>query len=330
MWKSGLVCGTCLVSGFVAAEPAVRPIVVPAELATVTSNPELSGIVWSPTRNHYLVVSDDSGLREEGTNHKPMLLSLGKDGTFAKTAVPIRGVKKLNDPESIAAGPSGTYFLVTSHSPNREGKTSSSRRQLLQLVEDDGALRAFARLDLTKVKGTTSLLELAGLPSDGRLDIEAVTYHDGALFIGLKSPLTARGEAVVLRIAKPADALRKGELQAERVQRWLALPLCVTVAGNKVCQGISDMTFLPDGSLVLSANAPKGGPKDHGGALWHLAAPVGKSAPVLLARFPELKPEGVTLSADGQALAVVFDCDDKTPRWTQLPLPKAASKSPTP
>lgn len=326
MWKSCLVGTMCLLSRGAEADPTVRPIAIPDELAALTANPELSGIVWSPTWKRYLVVTDDSGLRDEGTNHEPMLLALGTEGNFDKKPVPIRGVKKLNDPEAIAAGPDGTYFLVTSHSPNRKGKTSSSRRQLLQLVEDKGALRVLARMDLTQVEGKSTLLDLAGLPADGRLDIEAVTYRDGALFLGFKSPLTARGEAVVLRIARPGDALRAGKLQANTTGRFLALPLCVEVDREKVCQGISDMTFLADGSLVLSANAPKGGPSDQGGAVWHVAAPVEKSAPVLLGRFPKLKPEGVTLSASRQSLVVVFDRGDKTPSWTELPLPAAPSK----
>lgn len=302
------------------------PIGVPPELAAVTSNPELSGIVWSPSLRRYLVVTDDSGLRSEGSHHEPMLLGLAEDGTLDKTPIPIRGIKRINDPESICAGPSGTYFLVTSHSPNREHKTKAERRQLLQLEPRKGALYATARLDLTKIKGGGSLLELAGLPPDGRLDIEAVTYRAGALFVGLKSPLTEHGEAVILRLTDPVAALRRGKLRATAIGRFAAVPLCLPVKGAQVCQGISDMTFLGDGSLVLSANAPKGGPNDHGGALWHLPASVGKAPPVLLRRFAKLKPEGVTLSATGRALKVVFDCGDRTPQWTEVPLPAAENK----
>jgi hypothetical protein len=304
-----------------AAEPEVRTITVPAELAAVTSNPEFSGIVWNPGLRRYLVVTDDSGLRDQGSNHEPILLALGQDGVLDKTPIPIRGVKKINDPESICPGPDGTYFLVTSHSPNRENRTSAPRRQLLQLKPDKDGMRMLASLDLTDIKGGGSLLALAGLPPDGRLDIEAVTYHDDALFIGFKSPLSSRGEAVVARISKPLENLRAGRLQAKAVERFLALPLCVEEKGERVCQGVSDMTFLPDGSLVLSANAPKGGPKDHGGALWHLPKPVGKSSPLMLRRFPGLKPEGVTLSANGRALVVVFDTDTTIPKWIELPLP---------
>jgi hypothetical protein len=304
-----------------AQEPVVRPIAVPPELAKVTSNPELSGIVWSPARRRYLLVSDDSGLRDQGSNHAPWLLGLAEDGTLDKTPIPIRGVKDINDPESICAGPDGTYFFVTSHSPNKENKTNAERRQLLQLKDGKDGLQVVAATDLTKLKGGGSLLELGGLPPFGRLDIEAVTYHAGALYIGLKSPLTPEGQAVILRLANPAEALRAGKLRPGALERYAALPLCVSVKGAPVCQGISDMTFLADGSLVVSANAPKGGPKDKGGALWHLPAPVGKTPPVLLHRFPKLKPEGVTPSPTGRALVVVFDCDERAPKWTEVPLP---------
>jgi len=303
-----------------AAEPGPSSLAVPPELAAVTSNPELSGIVWSAPRKRYLLVTDDSGLAEADTRHEPILLAIDEEGRFDKAPVPIRGAKKLNDPESICAGPAGSYFLVTSHSPNRKGKTSAARRRLLQLVEGKGGMKVAARLDLTKIKGG-SLLKLAGLPSDGRLDIEAIAYRDGALFVGFKSPLTDKHEAVIVRLPNAVEILRRGKLRANAIERFVTVPLCVVGAGgDKVCQGISDMSFLPDGSLVVSANAPKGGPKDDGGALWHLPSLVGKTAPVLLHRFAGLKPEGVTPTPDGHALKVVFDCDQKTPKWTEVPL----------
>jgi hypothetical protein len=303
------------------AAPTIHPIAVPPELAAVTSNPELSGIVWSKKRNRYLLVTDDSGSREDDTAHRPLLLAMTDKGVLDPKPVVIRGVDRLNDPESICAGPDGTYFLVTSHSPNRSNKTSHSRRQLLQLRDNGDALDVVGQLDLTAIKGSRSLLSLLGLPQDGRLDIEAVAFHDAALFIGFKSPLTDAGNAVVARLASPVQAMRRGKIKPEDVTRFATPALCVAAGEQKVCEGVSDMLFLPDGSLVLSANAPKGGPKDHGGALWHLPSPPNKSAPVLLRRFPELKPEGVTYSPSGRSMAVVFDCDQDLPKWTEVPLP---------
>jgi len=318
----GLLAPALLVAGVALAdEPAIRPIAVPAGLAAVTSNPELSGVVWSPLLRRYLVVTDDSGLRDQGTNHEPILLALSEAGVLDQAPISIRGVKKINDPESICAGPEGGYFLVTSHSPNRENRTSPARRQFLHLKEEKGALRVLAGMDLTNIKGGRPLLDLVGLPTAGRLDIEAVGYHDGALFLGFKSPLTRQGEAVIARVSNPLAALRSGQLDPAVVERFVAAPLCVDAKGEKVCQGISDMIFLPDGSLLLSANAPKGGPKDHGGAIWHLRAPVGNVPPVLLYRFDGLKPEGVTVAATGRSLVVVFDCDRETPKWTEIPFP---------
>jgi hypothetical protein len=302
-------------------EPVVVSVVVPAALAAVTSNPELSGIVWSKKRNRYLVVTDDSGLREDATAHQPLLLGMTEKGVLDPKPIAIRGVDRINDPESICAGPNGTYFLVTSHSPNRSNKTSHSRRQLLQLRDDGDALAVVGRLDLTAVKGSRSLLSLLGLPDEGRLDIEAVAFHDAALFIGFKSPLTADGAAVVARLASPVEAMRRGAIHPEDLTRFLAAPLCLDTGKQKVCEGISDMLFLPDGSLMVSANAPKGGPKDHGGALWHLPSPPDKRAPVLLRRFPDLKPEGLAYSPSGRSVAVVFDCDQAVPKWTEVSLP---------
>ena len=321
MLSSWLVATLILAGDAPTAEPGVRPVVVPSELAALTSNPEFSGIVWSQNWKRYLVVTDDSGLRENGTNHQPLVLGLSEDGSLDKSPILIRGVERINDPESICAGPEGSYFLVTSHSPNHANKTTAIRRQLLQLREVRHTLEVIGRLDLTNIKGDRSLLSLAGLPQEGRLDIEAVTYRDGALFIGFKSPLTVDGQAVVVRLTDPLKAMRKGYLEAEAIKRFVAVPLCVDVRGNRVCQGVSDMLFLPDGSLVLSANAPKGGPKDHGGALWHLPGPVGKTPPIQLRRFPDLKPEGVTLSPSGRSLVIVFDCDQSQPKWTEVPLP---------
>lgn len=319
------------------ADPSVRPVEVPAALAAVTSPPELSGLAWAPTLGRFLVVSDDTGLREEGDDHAPFVLALDAEGGLDPTPVPIRGIAKLNDPEALCEGPAGTFFLATSHSPNKKGKTRPARRQLLHLKmkADERALTVLGAADLLSIEGG-SLLSAAGLPADGRLDLEALGFHQGALFLGLKSPLTAQGEAVVLRLDDPVGALKEGRIRAAALHRFAALPLCVPAlpalpgaAGAKpVCQGLSDMVFLPDGSLVASSNAPKGGPKDGGGSVWLVPAPIGQTAPRLLKRFEGLKPEGVTIAPGGGRIVVVFDCDQAQPLWAEVPLPAGDQSQP--
>ena len=235
--------------------------------------------------------------------------------------MPIEGLRELNDGESICAGPAGTFFLTTSHSPNRKGKTSPGRRQLLHLRLAGRALQVQGSADLTTARSDDGqpLLGIAGLSTDERLDIEAITFHDGALLIGLKSPLSARGGAVILRLADPVRALAAGRIPRGAVTRFAEVALRSSRQGPPVAQGIADLTVLADGSLILLGNAPKGGPTDGGGALYRL--PAGAAAPTLLERFDGLKPEGVTLAADGRSLLIVFDNDTQPPLWVRRPLP---------
>jgi hypothetical protein len=302
------------------ANPSIRPLKIPPGLTAVTSMPEPSGLAYSAALNRYLVVSDDTGLVEERTQHAPFVLGLDRHGQLDERPIPIKGIESLNDPEAICAGPDGTFFLATSHSPNRKGKTPANRRQLLHLKLEGRALSVIGRADLLALGGD-SVLKIAGLPPDGRLDIEALAYHAGALFLGLKSPLTDGGAAILLRLADPVGALRSGNIRATALSLRAELPLCRSMSGERICQGVSDMLFLADGSLVLTANAPKGGREDGGGALWIVPAPVGTTAPVLLERFEGLRPEGIALAPGGSSVMMVFDRHLEAPLWTERPLP---------
>ncbi|MBI5542274.1 MAG: hypothetical protein HY901_00170 [Deltaproteobacteria bacterium] len=313
------------------ADPTLKPVVVPEALLKVTAAPELSGLAWSSTLDRFLVVVDDTGRRDLGTAHTPLVLSLAPSGTLDETPVPISGISSLNDAESITPGPDGTFFLTTSHSPNKRGRTPASRRQLLHLALRGRALAVLGRLDLTGDDEASKLLRIARLPEGAAsLDIEALAFHEGALFIGLKSPLTVEGgAAVILRLANPVAALREGRIPHDALTRWAALPLRLPLDGKAVCQGLSDMVFLADGSLVASSNVPKGSALDPGGALWWLPSPAKPSSPVLLHHFLGLKPEGVALAPSGSKLVVVFDRGAEEPRWAELPLPAAPLLAPS-
>lgn len=305
-------------TGLAAGQESPSAITVPEALRTYTASIEASGIVWAPSLQRYLVVSDDIGA--EDSHHEPYLLAMSRDGTLDETPVPILGVDTLNDAESICPGPDGTFFLTTSHSTNRKGKLRAERRMLLWLKLEGRTLRVNGRVDLTQARDASgrSLLEIASLDPEGRLDIEALTYREGALLIGLKSPLSARGGAVILRLDEPAAVLRSGHIPANALTRLWEVPLGTAGGEGSVLRGIADMATLPDGSLVLAANSPKGLPSDGGGALYWFKPNTG--ALVLLQRFPGLKPEGVTLSNDGQSLVIVFDTDKRPPVWMRWPL----------
>ena len=288
---------------------------VPDALRQQNERIEASGIVWATTLQRYLIVSDDTGIGDH--KHRPWIFAMNRQGVLDATPITIRGIDELNDAEAICAGPDGTFFLTTSHSLNQKGRARPARRMLLQLGLEGRALRVLGQLDLTATQERGGLLGLAGLDPGGSLDIEAITYREGALLVGLKAPLTTQGGAVILRLDRPVEVLRAGRIPAGSLSRFLESTLEATRSHGIVRRGISDLVGLPDGSLVLVANSPKGMPGDGGGAMYRLRG----SAAVLVREFPGLKPEGVTLAEDGKGLVLVFDTDLHRPLWTRVALP---------
>lgn len=296
-----------------AAEP--EPLNVPTTLLSVTSMPEVSGIVWNAQLGRYLVVSDDTGIKENGTNHAPWLFSISPEGAFDPAPIPIVGLPKLNDAEAICEGPDGTYFVATSHSENRKGKHKGERRRLYHLKLVGRNLHILGSVELSQ-----AIVESKAIDGDS-LDMEALAFRQGVLYVGLKAPQTTSGEAIILRVKGFQAGLQSGQIPKHAIDRFATIPLIVESTSNqeKVRQGISDMCFLADGSLLLLGNSPKKHPPDGGGALWLRKIDGSVS---LLKRFPGLKPEGISLNDKKSSLLIVFDNDRKLPMWQRIPLPK--------
>jgi hypothetical protein len=289
---------------------------------------EMSGLAWAPSLDRYLVVVDDAIDLDEGERHGPFVLALDRAGKFDTEAVPIVGVDEVDDAEALAPGGGNTFYLLTSHSPNKKGKLKKARRQLLELALEGRQLKVRHRVDLYEGKGDLGkVVEKLGFPESTPVDLEGLAFHDGALYIGLKSPLLANDAAAILRIERPAEVLARGKVGKGELLPWAEVKLTVPGADGKtpVPQGIADLFFAPDGALYLCANSPKGRPHDGGGALWRVAKPGakptgGKLEAQLVRQFSRLKPEGVTVAPGGGALTVVFDRDRKDPLWITWPL----------
>jgi hypothetical protein len=297
----------------VACAALIVPIRVPHELSDHVAL-ELSGAVWSATLSRYIVVSDD--VNEDGAKHVPQLFALTEGGQLDAAPIVIEGIAELNDPESITAAPDGTLFVSTSHSLNKHGHLPQSRRRLLHLsLGADRKAKILGQVDLTTARAPDGSPPWA---VDGRLDIEGLAFREGALYIGLKSPLTAAGEATVLCLPEAVSVLKSGVIPVGALSVWARARFCVPRAGASVCEGVADLAFLSDGSLLVAGNSPKGMPSDGGGSLWKFAGP--GSAPALLKRFDGLKPEGVALAPDHNSAIVVFDTDGRQPLWIRWSL----------
>jgi hypothetical protein len=307
--------------------PAVRepsPISVPAALKSRVPALEMSGLAWAPSIERYLVVVDDAIDLEDNARHGPFVLALDRAGKFDTDPVPIVGVDEVDDAEALAAGGGNTYYLLTSHSPNKKGKLKKARRQLLELALEGRQLKVRHGVDLFEGKGDIGkVMARLGFPESTAVDLEGLAFHNGALYVGLKSPLLANDAAAILRIEHPSELFARGKVGKGELAPWGEVKLAVPGGDGKtpVPQGVADLFFAPDGALYLCANSPKGRANDGGGALWRVAKPTGgKLEATLVRQFSHLKPEGVTVAPGGAALTVVFDHDRKDPLWITWPL----------
>lgn len=308
-------------------DDVARPelVTIPPALRARVLRVELSGLAWAPTLERYLAVIDDSIDLETGNRRAPFVLALDRSGRLDAEPVPLDGVRSLDDAESLAAGPEGTFFLLTSHSLTRHGKTRQARRQLLQLRLEGRRLRATGVLDLLQGPHDVShQLHEAGFGLETPVDLEGVAFHEGNLYLGLKAPLLPDGSAIILRLERPMEAFARGSLDEHALSLWARIKLGVVppTGGGLVFQGIADLLFGADGALYLCANAPKGWPADGGGSLWKGALPprAGTLNGAILRRFPGLHPEGVAPDPGGHALTLVFDRNDRDPLWMTWPL----------
>ena len=188
-------------------------VVIPAALRVHVPMIELSGLVWAPTLDRYLTVVDDSIDTDENKRHAPFVLTMDRNGHLDPELVALDGVEEVDDAEALTSDDAGTFFLTTSHSPNRRGKVKKHRRQVLQMKLDGRRLRVTGTLDLLKGDGSiTQQLQRLGLPEGTPVDIEAMTFHKGSLYFGLKAPLLADGSAVIFRLDRPAETFAAGKL----------------------------------------------------------------------------------------------------------------------
>ena len=247
--------------------------------------PEASG---SAKVGGALVISGDE---------EPKALWVRKNNILEK--VKVKGAA-WDDMEALATLNENQFFGMTSHSLTKKGKQKPEREQLFLFSLEDKitVLKSWSlRENILKFleKNYGSVLDMnevrTASPDEGGLNVEGMTYFGNKLYLGLRSPVTNHGQAIVLVLSQPAER--------PEVTETFTLNL-----GEK---GIRGLETKSDQLVVLSGS--KNDVDEKFGI--HLLNPVTRAMSVWrVPGFEQLiRPESVVLESE-QALIFVQDFEE--------------------
>ena len=298
-----------------------RLMSVPPELA-LHSRFEPSGVSWQPELLRYLVVSDDTGV-PAAFDHAPWLFTMAVDGSVDPAPVAVMGVPELNDLEAVTKDIDGTVYVLSSQSYSKSGARHSSRTAFLRLQPRERSYDVTGELHIAEALDAAdpSVLTRLGIPSGTReLEIEGLSMHAGAAYFGLKAPLDAAGRAMIWRLPDVRAAFDRGRIDVDRIELWASVPLSVEADHREVPGGVSDLLFLPDGSLLIATTPSDADATAESGSVVHVSDPQpGVLEPRTVRSFAGLRPEGLSIAPTPGRFLVVFDAGEGTPSWIELP-----------
>lgn len=145
-------------------------------------------------------------------DEEPSSLWVSTPGTLLMEKVKVTG-GKWDDLESLAALDSTRFFGMTSHSLTKKGKRRPEREQFMLFEKQNGKISLLKSFSLREMilafleKNFAAELNMDevrnGTPDGGGLNVEGMAVVSGKLYFGLRSPLTTKGEAILLAVSDP-------------------------------------------------------------------------------------------------------------------------------
>mgnify|MGYP001395209867 CR=1 FL=1 len=286
-------------------------LVVPTTLEA-QSRLEISGALWIPERNRYLVVSDDTGHKAKNSGI-PWLFEVSADGAISPTPIPIEGVASISDLEAIARGPQGHLYLMSSQSVSKKGKRPSRRQLLIRGHLAGSTFKVTGQVHLySLLQEQLGTPKLADLGISDALDIEGIAWMAGTLLVGLKAPFIQENRARIWAIENPDTLFTQPQGSQETVRIRLFADLYLPTGANDRPGGISDL-MIRNETLYALSTVPTGAPA---GAAWRidLAAPTKATK---IGQWDLLKPEAIATHRSDQ-LTVFFDRGGQHPMMTVI------------
>lgn len=298
--------------------PLVKNMVVPEPLASKTRF-EPSGIAWLPDIKKHLIVSDDTGLQNSAGDHAPYLFLMDENGVVDSNPAPLTGIKTINDLEAVAPAGNNTFYLVSSQNLSKRNKRPANRQVIIKIKQDGNKFNVqkqinFLSLLLNAYSGEKlKTLGLDRLEIDGKpvLNIEGAAFHDGALYLGLKEPVTDKG-AVIWKLDKIDYIFRNHKLLPDQLSVYGYVDLG-TFKGKRA--GISDLIFDDNGVMWILSTIADAGQDEQQGGLHRINRFIdGRLEAKKIYTYPGLKPEGISLFGPAKFI-IVIDNDDMTPAF---------------
>jgi hypothetical protein len=296
--------------------PGLKEMKVPEALRK-TSRFEPSGIVWVPEMNRYLIVSDDTGMKDQKSDHAPWVFTMNNEGVVDAAPLKITGIDEVNDLEAVASAGNDIYYFCSSQNISKQGKRPKNREFLIKVKREPSGLKVLNKINLLSlIENSYSIEEQAQLglirkEKDGRpvLNIEGMVRHDNVLYFGLKEP-SLNGNAVLLKLSDVDALFNRHRLSPNQLTLFGEVNLG-SFKGKSAT--FSDLFMDPEGKLWALSTVADVENSDQMGTFHRIErTPDGKLEAEPIVRFPEMKPEGLCLNTYDQFL-IVMDCDNQTP-----------------
>ncbi|MBN1998351.1 efflux RND transporter periplasmic adaptor subunit [candidate division KSB1 bacterium] len=283
---------------------------------------EPSGIAWLPDIGKYLIVSDDTGIKETPSDHAAYVFLMDENGKVDSTPVPLIGIGTVNDLEAIAPAGDNTFYLISSQNISKRGKRPGSRELILKVKREGEKFVVQGKIRLLSLLlEAYPLLDLKNLgldrfDSDGQpvLNIEGAAFHDKTLYLGLKEPVSPKG-AIIWKIKDVDDIFTTQKLALNQISLYAYIPL--GQYKNKTA-GISDLAFDQNNNLWILSTIVDAAKDGQLGSFFRIDRTAdGRFETTRFFSFPGLKPEGICPNGPNRFL-IAFDMDNENPLFCNV------------